>query len=366
MKRVLILIKGLGRGGAEQLIASSARYWDRSKFEYEIAYLLPAKDALVREIQDVGVGVFCLGGQRGYSWVRKLRTLISERGFDLVHAHSPVAASAARALVGGTLPVIYTEHNVWERYHRATLLANLATYSMNRHVFTVSDHVRDSIRYPAPLRFRRMPTLETLYHGIDPEEVANWGKRNGIREELGIPGDAFVVGTVANFKFHKGYPQLIKAAAEVVRVAPHVKFVLVGNGPMEREIKDQVRRRGLNQSVVFAGYRQDAPRVSNAFDVFALASVYEGLSIALIEAMALGKPAVVTNVGGLPEVVQDGRQGLVVPPEDPKHFAAALLALWRNNDLRQRLGEGATARAAFFDIRKAVRRQEAVYQEVLS
>jgi glycosyltransferase involved in cell wall biosynthesis len=366
VKRVLILIKGLGRGGAEQLIASSARYWDRSQFEYEVAYVLPWKNALVPEIERLGIRVSCLQGKRSFSWLANLRSLINRGGFDVVHAHSPVAAAAARATVGISRPVIYTEHNVWERYHRATLWANLLTYPRNRHVFTVSDHVRDSIRYPALLRFRKMPSVETLYHGIDPQEIEHWSRRNGIRKELGIPEEAFVVGTVANFKHHKGYPQLMKAAAEVVKFAPDVRFVLVGNGPIERDIKAQARRLGLEGSVVFAGYREDAPRVSSAFDVFALASVYEGLSIALIEAMALGKPAVVTNVGGLPEVVENGRQGLVVPPEDPKHFAAALLALWRNRGLRQRLGEGAVARASFFDIRKAVQRQEAVYQEVLA
>jgi glycosyltransferase involved in cell wall biosynthesis len=365
MKRVLVLIKGLGRGGAEQLIASSSRHWDRSKFHYDVAYLLPWKNALVRELEDSGVAVHCLDGAKGTAWLGRLKKLISERQIDLMHAHSPVAAAGARLAFARKLPFVYTEHNVWERFRRPTYWANLLTFGRNAHVFTVSDHVRDSIRYPFALRTWKMPPVETLYHGIDPNEVPRWAEGNGIRKELGIPEDAFVVGTVANFKPHKGYRQLVRSAAEVKRVAPDVRFVLVGAGELESEIKSRVRRLGLQRTVLFAGYREDAPRVTSAFDVFALASVNEGLSIALVEAMALGKPAVVTRVGGLPEVVEDGREGIVVPPESPKHFAAALLSLWKNEALRRRLGEAARERATFFDIRGAVRRQEELYQEVL-
>jgi glycosyltransferase involved in cell wall biosynthesis len=104
--------------------------------------------------------------------------------------------------------------------------------------------------------------------------------------------------------------------------------------------------------------------VAGTFDVFAVASVYEGLSIALVEAMALGVPAVVTNVGGLVEVVEDGKQGLVVPPQDPRSLADAIVAMLRDDSLRARLGKASKDRAGAFDIRNAVRRIEEVYGEL--
>jgi glycosyltransferase involved in cell wall biosynthesis len=210
-----------------------------------------------------------------------------------------------------------------------------------------------------------MPPVETLYHGIDPGTAAEWGSSDGVREELGIPDDAPVVGTVANFRALKGHEYLLQAAGRIREAIPEARFVLVGRGPLEDRVRRQAEEMGLNGTVVFAGFRTDVPRVAASFDVFALPSLYEGLSIALLEVMALGKPVVVTNVGGSPEVVSDGVDGLLVPPRDPEALARRILSVLRDAALRQRLGESARRRAADFDIRHAVRRTEQVYGELL-
>ena len=241
-RRVLLLIKGLGRGGAEQILASAAPHLDRSRFEYHAAYLLPKKDALVKELEDAGVVTHCLHGEHGAGWVPRLRRLVADLRVDLVHAHSPVAASAARVALRGDRPrMVYTEHNVWQRYHPLTSWANAVTFAGNDHVFAVSDHVRASIAYPRALDWRTMPPTETLYHGIDQDSIRGWASRNGIREELGIAPDAPVVGTVANFKVHKRLDRLLLAAARVREDVPGVRFVLVGQGPLERELRRSVQ-----------------------------------------------------------------------------------------------------------------------------
>jgi glycosyltransferase involved in cell wall biosynthesis len=366
MRRVLILIKGLGRGGAEQLLASAAAYLNKDKFTYEVAYLLPWKNALVEELEQNGVRVHCLNGARGAGWVARLRQLVGKREIDLVHAHSPYVAIGARLGLGNPRPrLLYTEHNVWERYRRATYWGNLLTFPRNDHVFCVSEQVRSSIRVPRILGFLHMPSIETLHHGIDLTQVGRWKSTDGIREGLGIPRDAPVVGTVANFKAHKGYEYLLKAAALVKREASDTRFVFVGQGPVEKGAREQARRLALDGTVTFAGFRADAPRVAATFDIFALASIAEGLPIALLEAMALGRAVVATRVGGLPEVIDHDREGVLVPPGDPRALADAILALLADPELRQRLGEAARKRAADFDIRKAVRRMESVYEELL-
>jgi glycosyltransferase involved in cell wall biosynthesis len=367
MNRVLLLIKGLGRGGAEQLLASAAPYLNKSKFSYEVAYLLPWKNALVGELEQNGLRVYCLNGARGIGWVARLKQLISEEEVELVHAHSPYVAIGSRIGLGNAGPrLVYTEHNVWERYRRATYWGNLLTFPRNDHVFCVSEQVKLSIRLPKIFRFRRMPPIETLHHGIDLKQVVGWGSTDGIREGLGIPAEAPVVGTVANFKAHKGYEYLLKAAALVKREASDTRFVLVGQGPVEKRAREQAHGLALDGMVTFAGFREDAPRVTATFDVFALASTTEGLPIALLEAMALGKAVVATHVGGIPEVIDHARGGLLVPPGDPRALADAILALLRDQELRQQLGNGARKRAADFDIRKAVRRMESVYEELLA
>jgi glycosyltransferase involved in cell wall biosynthesis len=366
MKRVLILIKGLGRGGAEQLLASAAPYADRSRFEYEVAYVLPWKDALVGELERQGLRVSCLGGGRRGAWTLQLRSLVRERRVDLVHAHLPYAAIGARvALAGPGRPrLVYTEHNLWESYKPPTYWANLLTFGRSDHVFAVSDVVRASIRYPRVLGWRRLPPLETLYHGLDRAAMGR-PQPDGVREEFGIPDHAPIVGTVANFRHTKGHGYLLRAASLVREAVPDVRFLLVGQGPLEAEVRREVARLGLDRTVIFAGFREDVPRLTAAIDVFALSSVHEGLSIALMEAMALAKPPVVTRVGGLPELVEDRRSGLLVPPADAPALATGILALLQDPALRVSLGRAAQRRAADFDIRSAVSRMEEVYTELL-
>jgi glycosyltransferase involved in cell wall biosynthesis len=368
MKRILILIKGLGRGGAEQLLVSAAPHRDTTRFAYEVAYVLPEKDALVGELQAQGIPVHCLGGT-GTAWVGRLRKLVRDQDIDLVHAHLAYTAIGARlGLVGKRVPLVYTEHIVWECYHPATYWANLLTFSRDDHVFTVSEQVRRSIRYPRGLGFLPRPPVETLYHGLDPAAVDRWARADSahhIRAGLGVAADAPTVVTVANFKAHKGYEYLLEAALSVREEIRDVRFVLVGQGPVEAEVRAGVRQHGLDETVVFAGHRSDVPRIVGACDVFALASLHEGLSIALLEAMAVGTPPVVTDVGGLAEVVADGQNGLVVPPRRPDALATAIGKLLRDPALRGQLGQAAQERAASFDIRASVRRSEAVYGRLL-
>ena len=365
MPGVLIVIKGLGRGGAEQLLLSGVPYLDTASYRYQFAYLLPWKDSLVPELTGAGFAVHCLEGARGPGWAGRLRALVRREGIGLVHVHSPVAAAGVRAVAGRRTRVVYTEHNLWDRYHPATWAANLATFPRNDHVFAVSETVRQSIRYPGPLRLLPMPPLETLHHGLDPAALPVPG-RDGVRAELGIPEDAPVVGSVANFKAAKDHATLLRAAAQVRQTIPSVRFVLVGQGPLEAETRRLAGQLGLDQTVVFAGFRTDATRLMAGFDAFALSSTYEGLPIALIEAMAVGCPAVVTAVGGTPEVVADGVHGFLVPPRDPAALAAGLTRLLGDRALRDGLGQAAAARAQDFDIRTAVRRMEQVYARLLA
>jgi glycosyltransferase involved in cell wall biosynthesis len=369
--RVLILVKGLGRGGAEQLLVNALPYLDTARFHYHVAYVLPGKSALVGAFRAAGIEVTCLAslgplGRAGPpGWTAALVQLLHRERIDLVHAHSPVPAVASRlALTGRRTRLVYTEHNEWPRYRWQTRWANMATYPRNDHVFAVSDGVRSTIRYPAPLRRLPMPLVETLHHGLDHATIRVGRAAADVRRGLGIPVGVPVVGTVANFKPHKGYDLLMEAAARIRRAAPGTHFVLVGQGPVLEETRRRAADLGLDGSVVLTGFREDALELCSALDVFTLASLNEGLSVSLLEAMALGKPSAVTRVGGIPEVVRDGVEGFLVPPGDPAALADRVVALLHDDGLRARMGEAARQRARTFDIRLAVRRMEAVYEEL--
>jgi glycosyltransferase involved in cell wall biosynthesis len=360
---VLLLYKALGRGGAEQLLLNAAPYLDTTEFHYQVAFIFSQHDDFVSELRDAGLPVQCLGRERA-AWMGRLRTLVRQQKPKVVHTHSPYMAVGTRLLLkrprGPRL--IHTEHNVWESYHPMTRRGNLLTFPLNDHVFAVSEHVRDSIRYPTFLRFLPMPPLEALYHGLDLASMNGSEPTDGVRQSLGIPKHVPVIGNVANFKSQKGHRYLLEAAVRIRQSFPEARFVLVGFGPLEQTLRRQVRQLGLEGNVIFTGSRSDVPRLTASFDVFALPSLYEGLSIALVEALAVGTPAVVARSGGVTEVVTHGVNGIVVPPRDSVALADAIVSVLADPSLRQRLVKAGRKRAEDFDIREAVRRIEEVYR----
>lgn len=392
--RVLMLSKGLGRGGTERLLAGTVRHLDRERFEVEVAYLLPWKDAFVTEIESAGVPVHCLDARRQLSvgWIGRLRRLVRDRGIDLVHTHMPLPAAAARLALRGDRPAfVHTEHNMWDRYRPPTRLANQLTYGRNGAVIAVSDGVAGSIRpsvWPSTWpsigsrvgSSARSPVpVEVVAHGIDTQRLHPAGAeaRAAARRTLGLAADAPVVGTVGNFTAKKDQATLLDAAARLHGEHPGLRVVLVGSGPLEADLRARARQLGLGEAALFAGSRDDVFELLPAFDLFALSSRFEGLPIALLEAMASGVPPVVTRVGGVPEVVTAGdpadpadptaerADGVLVEPGDPEALATALGKLLADPGRRAELGARAAERAAAFDLAHAVRRIEAVYDRAL-
>jgi glycosyltransferase involved in cell wall biosynthesis len=363
--RILWLTKGLGRGGAERLLVSVAKRLDRSRFDLEIAYILPWKDALVPDLERLAVPVHCLGGSRALDvrWISRLRRMVRRGRFDLVHTHMPYAALGARTISSPRPRIIHTEHNTWETYRASTRWTNRLTYSRNAAVIAVSHAVAASIR-PAPL-VHPWPPVHVIHHGADLSAVSapTPASRARARAALGLSRSALVVGNVGNFTPKKDHRTLLHAMARVVWRHRAVHLVLVGSGPLERELRDTTHSTGLAERVVFAGSRDDVEDLYPAFDVFALSSRNEGLPISLLEAMAAGVPCVATSVGGVPEVVSN--EGLLVPAGDSNALAEALSTLLGAPDVRAAAGARAAETARRFDITGAVHRIEDVYREAL-
>ncbi|MFK0195519.1 glycosyltransferase [Kitasatospora sp. NPDC090308] len=356
--KVLWLAKGLGRGGAEQLLVNCVRHADRERYQIEVAYVLPHKDALVPALAAAGVPVHCLGGAPGRRWPLRLRRLLAERRYDLVHTHMPVPAVAARLLrpAGPRPRLVHTEHNLWERYRLPTRWANALTYRRNDAVIAVSHAVAAGVG-----RRRAGEWLSVVHHGPDLGGAPSGpAARRAARERLGLPPEALVVGTVGNLTAKKDQATLLAAFAMLRGREPDARLVLVGSGPLEAELRARA-----GDGVLFAGTRADVPELLPGWDVFCLSSRQEGLPVALMEAMASGLPSVVTGVGGVPEILDDGVEGRLVPPGDPAALAAALGEL-TGPGARERMGAAARRRAESFDVAGAQRAVERVYARVLA
>lgn len=364
--RVLWLIKSLNAGGAERLLVHCARARDVEQFHYEAAYLVAGEDDVVPELHAAGIPVTCLGGgpAADLRWMWRLRALLRRNPFDVVHIHSPYVAAFARpvvaALAGGIRPaIVYTEHNRWPSYARATRLANRLTYGLNAATIAVSEDVRQSVAR------RHRSVVRALVHGVDVDWVrAQRRNRARVRAELKVGDDEVLVGIVANLRPEKGYPDLLRAAGRLVAAGAPVRFVALGQGRLDGELRRLHAELQLGDSFRFLGYRSDAVQVMSGIDVFTLSSRHEGLPVALMDALAMGLPVVCTTVGGIPEAVTDGVDGLLVPPGQPDALAAALSKVAADAGLRARMAQAAEVRGAFFDIRRAVRELEETYREV--
>jgi glycosyltransferase involved in cell wall biosynthesis len=178
--------------------------------------------------------------------------------------------------------------------------------------------------------------IRVVYEGV-PDRAPTPGGREALAA-LGIPPECAVVGNVAALTGHKDHALLLEAAARVLQRREDVRFVIAGDGELRVPLEEQARSLGLAGRCVFAGFRDDVDRLLPAFTVFCLSSRLEGLGTSLLDAMAFGRPVVATAAGGIPEAVEDGVTGRVVPAGDPDALAAALLAVLEDAPARERMG----------------------------
>ncbi|MGH9268763.1 MAG: glycosyltransferase [Acidimicrobiales bacterium] len=364
--RVLHLIKGLGLGGAERLLVALAQRRDRSAFEFDVAYLLRAKAALVPVLADAGVKVECLdaGIELDLRWAARLRHRLRHRPVDVVHCHSPyvagIARLAVRTLAARHRPaLVTTEHLPWSGYRVTTRWLNRATFAFDDASFAVSEQVRRSA--PARLQGR----VEVLVHGVDVAAIrARRVRRESARASLGAEDGEVLIGTIANYRAQKAYPDLLAAARLVADEGIPARFVAVGQGPLEAEVRRRRDELGLAGRFILTGPMEDPAVILAACDVFVLASHYEGYPVAVMEALAMGLPVVATRVGGVPDAVRDGVEGVLVEPGRPDQLAAALCRMATDPILRASCAARSEERGERFDLAPAAGRLAQAYLEL--
>ena len=397
--KILLLIKSLGLGGAERLLVDSLPYLDRTRFDYLVAYLVPWKATLVPQILVANIPVTCLGStdkskiqnrsteahERPKSKIEtvtaprslqaafalplaywRLHELQKRERFALIHADMPVAGILARVLGRQQgVPVVYTEHNLIERYHPLTRWVHGATFGWQDCVLTVSEEVRASIKRAGG---DRKTMVRTLLNGVPVDQVrAEATGLAELRAELAIPVDHTVIGSVAVFRTQKRLADWLAVAAKVAQQQANVTFLLVGDGPEMPLVQAKVRELGLEERVRLPGFRADGRRCIGLMDLYLMTSQYEGLPIALLEAMALGKPVVATAVGGIPEVITDGVDGRLAPMGEINQLAQHLRLLLADPTGAQAMGRAGAAKIeTAYHSRQRVQAIESLYAELLS
>jgi len=285
---------------------------------------------------------------------------------DVLHAHDPHGvAMAALALSlgagasrkGGRAPALVATRRV--DFH---LKANSFSRWKHRQVdcfIAASEAIRDMLVADGVPPERTV----TVHEGIDVDRVAAEPAVN-VHEAFFLPHGAPVVGNVAALVPHKGQRYLVEAAHLVVQRMPDVRFVILGEGELREHLERHVRERGLEKHVLLPGFRTDVVGCIKAFDLFVMSSVTEGLGTSLLDAMAASRPIVATKAGGIPEIVADGVNGLLVPPRDARALADAIVRVLGDPEMR-RLGDAGFARVRErFTVERMVGATAAVYARV--
>jgi glycosyltransferase involved in cell wall biosynthesis len=312
---------------------------------------------------DVPFHPVSIGGGMDVVSAWRLRGAIRRGRFDIVHSHASHAHSVA-FMACAAIPADRRPFQVVSRrvdFAVATNKLSGVKYRRGADLYlAISNGVRDVLidgGIPAD-KIRLVPS------GIDLDKFARVGDNDYVKDEFGIADDTPVVGNVAALAPHKSQIDFVRAARTVADRYPAARFLIVGEGKLRPKLASQVHELGLAGRVVLTGFREDPLEIMSTFTCFVLSSYLEGLGTSVMDAQAMGIPVVATRTGGVPDIVEDGVSGLLVPPRDPAALAAAIIRMLGDAELRQDVVNEALARSRGYDYRHTVYKTLAAYREL--
>lgn len=489
--KVLHLIKSLGRGGAEKLIPETVKAHDKKNFEFYCLYFYHQQNNIVDELEEAGIAVTLIpsGNLSLLFQVKKVQEFVQKHQIDLIHAHLPWAGILSR-LVGNrsSLPIVYTEHNTWDRYNKFSYWGNRLTFKHQDIAIAVSNEVALSMKLNSmldPYRrggrlkvkviqngvntevFKRMSDVRCQnHHGDQVSDVEEGNDRNGeespdnyrgenrdpdnyrgenwiiengdsdnyrgendstdsyrgengekqketieneeveneritsgrsrkvespnlpisqslnpsiseptnipfsqslnLKSQLGIPKHAKVIGKVAVFRSQKRLWIWVELALQILERCPETHFLLVGDGEWRDRILEQIRVSEKEAHFHWVGVQKQVIPYLSIMDIYLSTSEFEGLPIAMLEAMSCEVPVVATSAGGIGEMVQHGVQGFLTPIEDYADLVDYCVELLENTSLHTQFAKAARERVfAEFSMKRMVEELEGVYEGVI-
>lgn len=211
-------------------------------------------------------------------------------------------------------------------------------------IIAISENIKSVLTADGLQRDR----IKVIRSGVDIYKFTNCSKNKQLLRDYDLSNDSFIVGTVAAMADHKDYPNLLRAAEVVIKKCPNVYFISAGEGREEKKVKELAKRLRLGNRFIFLGHRNDIGPILKSMDIFVLSSKKEGLGTSTIDAMAVGLPVIGTDAGGIPEVIQNGFNGTIVPKQDHQKLASAIIDLVLDEKKRKQFGLNSLQRVKIF------------------
>ena len=336
------ILPSLPAHGAEQLLVDLFRNFDRERFNLSVI-LINEEGPLANEVRELGINVFLIPRKSRFdlSVIGKIRRHILKNRIDIVHTHIITADLWGRlSLLGTKIPLVTTSHSI--HFNSGKLQGALDHFlsHMTDAIVCVSSRVRDSRKNESRLPFHRLVVIE---NGIDFNRLETPVTRTMAREMLGLGEEIFTLGIIGRLSTVKNHTLLLQSIAEICRggrAFPNLKLLVVGEGELDGFLKEEARKSGIEKQVRFLGLRRDIPVILKALDLLVISSTREGLPIVLLEAMKARIPVIATNVGGIPDVIEHGKTGILIDPERAP-LSKAIVQLIEDSSLRDRIGPAA-------------------------
>ena len=349
------------RGGEAQVLGLAQGL---TRFGHEVLVVGQPGSPLVARVKKAGISTRAVRLRGEWDGVGAMRLAEVMRGFDphILHTHTSHAHTLGlwAWMLSGRKAKVVVSRRVDFPISRRGLGRIKYGRSVGRFL-AVSEGVRRVLIEGGVPESR----TAVVRSGIDLRKFDDLGNSGTLYDEFGIARDALLIGNVAALAPHKDQACLLEAARRVVDAFPKARFLIVGEGPMKETLVELRARLGLEREVLFTGFRKDIGAILGLMNVFVLSSCLEGLGTSLLDAMLMGLPIVGTRVGGIPEAVHDGENGLLVPPKNPEALAHAICRLLKDRALRERFGRAGGKIVQQFDIRETVRRTAANYADLL-
>ena len=340
-------------GGVGLLILFLVKHLDPRAFELSVAfgrgYLLD------RSFDEAGITVHALNTSRGAGLLSVLKgtlelyRILARGRYDIVQSHTSVGGVIGRLAgwAARTPVVLWTVHGLgshpghapWKRTLLRFVEALLDRFT--DHYVAVSRDLRDE---GVRAGIFRPDKVTVIPNGLQLDHVPSVFDAAAKRQALGIPEGRPIIGTVTRLEPQKANDVFLRAAARVVSRVPNLVILIAGDGPQRAELEALAARLGLTERVRFLGWRSDAAELLGALDIFCMSSRWEGCPIVLLEAMAMYRPVVATDIGGVREIVVNGETGLLVAPDDPEALANAIVRLLAEDAERARMGKAGRQR----------------------
>jgi glycosyltransferase involved in cell wall biosynthesis len=372
-RRVLHVVSTLLQGGTELSMLRLIRSMSTGAWMFRVAWLR-GEPALAAEVEEAtGAPPIPIGLRAKLDPVAlmRLRRVVHQGRFDIVHTHMDLADyyGAGAARLGRGTGLISTKENADEFRTRRTwkrppfLLLEHLSYAAADAVIAVSHGLAGFLTQAEGLPRHKTVVIE---NGVDPVLAASAPSRAEARRRLGLPDDVPVLGSVGRLAEQKGQADLIRALPQIRAAAPGAILLIAGDGPLRAALEDEARGAGVADAVRLLGHRPDVATVLAALDLFVLPSLWEGLPLALLEAMAMALPVVATRAVGIVETVNDGVDGLLVPCRDAAGIARAASRVLRDPALAARLGAAGRRKVVEKHTLAAVAaRVDTLYRDVL-